>query len=193
MTALLVGLLVSLAGLTYQKYPTPPKVARSRNMDAIFWFVVGTLRECETAIDGLVRELRRSGFDHKKLPGWPQIEELHRFSKHKLSRMLRNGVAFHVDEEASLKGLQAMATETTPSWLLAEGDVDQGKATMETSRVVVGMAPLLKGLDLDEADAEAFISASFKQLPLSIALQHAFLDVLKSKNLAVEGHRRSGA
>jgi hypothetical protein len=171
--------LLSFAYMTTQTHSLD-SATFSRNLDMVVWFTAGTLREFEHAIDGLVQELRAAQIPHAQLPGWSDVQILHRWSKERLPQNIRNSIAFHVDKEPMLKGVRALA-QSSERWVFAKGD----DATAGRTHLDFGRLPLLKGLSL--CIDEQFIREvrNFKA-SVPAAFQQMFVGVLEYKGLRLQ-------
>ena len=128
---------------TSEQHHGRDSVAYTRDLNALVWFTVGTLRELARAIRHLRSALARCGrLDPESAP-WVALRTLEERWENNQYRRMRDQAAFHVDEEVIERGLNELVDDDDVT--LAEGD---GPRHVD-SRLTLGFLALHNGLDLD--------------------------------------------
>ena len=78
----------------------------ARDLLAMLWFTIGTLRELALALKDLRSALKKRGLLDSGSAPWVTLSDLEkRWDRDKLFRKMRNVAAFHIDKETINKGL----------------------------------------------------------------------------------------
>ena len=156
-------------------------VVFGRDLIAMVWFTVGTLRELGQALKDLRSALEKRGLLDSGSDPWVTLRELEaRWDKDKFFRKMRNVAAFHIDKKIIDAGLTNMLKDSgvVP---LVEGD---GRKNIR-SQMPVGTLVLHKGLwgsSLD--DYGEFISIVGKDSDrASLAIQRAFIQACEKAGI----------
>lgn len=128
---------------TSEQYHGRDSVAYARDLNALVWFTVGTLRELACAIQHLRSALAKCGRLDPQSPPWVTLRDLEQRWENDVYRRMRNQVAFHVDEEVIERGLNELVEDDDVT--LAEG---YGPRHVD-SRLTLGFLSLHNGLHLD--------------------------------------------
>ena len=94
----------------------------SRDLIAMVWFTIGTLREPALALKDLRSALKKRGLLDSGSAPWVTLREIEaRWDRNKFYRDLRNRAVFHIDKEIINAGLTNMLKDSgvVP---FAEGD-----------------------------------------------------------------------
>jgi hypothetical protein len=138
--------LTSLASFAYcsEQHHGRQSVAFERDLLAMVWFTIGTLRELARTINALRGALAKKGILDAKSEPWVQLRELeNRWDRDEFFRKKRDIAAFHVDEDVINKGLDELSKERD-----VDLSVGQGKKTVET-HFTLGDTALFNGLGMD--------------------------------------------
>ena len=125
-----------------EKLNDKDSVVFSRDLIAMVWFTIGTLRELALALKDLRSALKKRGLLDSGSAPWVTLREIEaRWDRNKFYRDLRNRAAFHIDKEIINAGLTNMLKDSgvVP---FAEGD---GRKNIR-SQISVGMLVLHAGL-----------------------------------------------
>ena len=155
-----------------------------RDLLAMVWFTIGTLRELGSALRDLRSALaQRKLLDSDSAP-WVTLRELEaRWDRDKFFRKMRNVAAFHIDKKIIDAGLTNMLKDSgvVP---LAEGD--EGKKNI-SSRMSVGTLALHAGLwpELKDLDAygEIIRTISKDNAEVGLAIQTAFIQACEKAGI----------
>ena len=129
---------------TSREYHGMGSVPHQRDISAMVWFSIGTLRELSRAISDLRKALAKSKLVNFEDQPWVQLNEVEkRWRKGKYTK-LRDLGAFHVDKNIIDKGLDELVKEES----VTLADIDQRKVN---GRLWLGYLALLNGLGLDHA------------------------------------------
>ena len=159
-------------------------VVFGRDLIAMVWFTIGTLRELAKALKDLRSALEKRGLLDSGSAPWAILSELEeRWDRDKFFIKMRNGGAFHIDKKIIEDGLTEMLKDSGVV-LLAEGD---GRKNFR-SQMPVGTLVLHAGLwgsSLDEYGE--FISIVGKDSDrASLAIQKAFIQACEKAGIPVQ-------
>lgn len=151
----------------------------SRNLQTVFWFAVGTLRELARAIRALRSALAKSGMLDPKSEPWRALGAAEaRWEGNPFYRDIRNKVAFHVDPEVINKGLIAMEAEGKAILCEAEG------TELDQLSMCLGPEALFNGLGKSRADFVQFIKTVSEDHGISSTIQEAFILALETSGIS---------
>ena len=159
-------------------------VVFARDLIAMGWFTIGTLRELAKALKDLRSAMEKRGLLDSGSAPWVTLRELEeRWDRDKLFLKMRNVGAFHIDKKIIEDGLTEMLKDSgvVP---LAEGDGRKNNR----SQMPVGTLALHAGLwgsSLD--DYGEFISIVGKDNDrASLAIQRAFIQACEKAGIPVQ-------
>ena len=155
-------------------------VVFSRDLIAMVWFTIGTLRELAKALKDLRSALKKRGLLDSGSAPWVTLCELEaRWDRDEFFRKMRNVAAFHIDKKIINAGLTNMLKDSgvVP---LAEGD---GRKNIR-SQMSVGTLVLHAGLWSSLDDYGEFIRIVGKDHDLaSEAIQMAFIQACEKAGI----------
>jgi hypothetical protein len=147
--------------------------AHTRNLQAMFWFVAGTLRELALAVRGLRSQLAKRGLLGALGSSWQDVLKVEEWEDCPDRRELRNRVSFHVDVDLVRAGLDQLAAGGTPV-IVAAGDGPEAFRT----HLPLGLSAVIQGLALPASDLEPLFRSAAEHHGVSIALQRTFMEVV---------------
>ena len=158
-------------------------IAFGRDLLAMVWFTIGTLRELALALQALRSALKKRGLLDSGSAPWVTLRELEeRWEGNEFFRRKRDVAAFHVDERVIDDGLTEMFKDSGVV-TLAEGE---GKKAVK-SQLPAGMLALHNGLGLSLEGYGDFIRVvSEDHGEASEAIQMAFVQACEAVGIPFE-------
>ena len=151
-------------------------IAYARDLNAMVWFSVGTLRELAHSIQSLRRALDERGLHDPESAPWVVLSALE--NRWQFYKKMRDTVAFHVDAEVVSKGLDKVITE--PNVMVCEGE---GQKNVK-SRLTLGYLALHNGVEWDLREALEIVRDD--HLQAGPAIQKAFARAAKQAGVPVQ-------
>jgi hypothetical protein len=146
----------SFAGVS-RAYYGENSVPFGRDLHAVVWFTIGTLRELALSLRDLRSALVKRGIFNKDSGPWVQFRKLEdRWDGDELFRTMRDKAAFHVDRGLIASGLQTLAREVRDLELShGEGPKRVGSSfTLGSSVMHNGIRWELRGSDTANVTAD---------------------------------------
>ena len=164
---------------TSEQHHGGESVAYVRDLNALVWFTVGTLRELARAIRCLRSALAKQKLLDPKSDPWIRLSDLEkRWEDNEFYRKKRDFGAFHVDRKIIDKGLNELVDEETVT--LAEGQGDK----LVDSRLVLGFLALHNGLDMGLDQHRQFLEVvKADHVVANRAIQSAFILASEAKGI----------
>lgn len=159
-----------------REYNGESSIVYARDLQTIFWFAVGTLRELALSIKDLHNALSKEKILDINSNPWKYLSDLEkRWNNDPFLRDKRNKVSFHIDSNVIKVGLKLM--ESYKKVILFEG---QGENTGQMS-LCLGINALQ---EYYHQDFESFVKIFLKdQSSVSTNLQEALIMVLRTKGI----------
>ena len=159
---------------TSRKYHGTGSVPHQRDISAMVWFSIGTLRELSRAIFDLRKALVDSKLVDFKDKTWMQLSDFEKRWREGPYKNMRNLGAFHVDENIINKGLDELVKEES----VTLADVDRRNVN---SRLWLGYLALLNGLELNRETYGELLDLVMADHAFVIeAIPHAFILATKA-------------
>jgi hypothetical protein len=154
-------------------------VAFGRDLHAMVWFTIGTLREFAAAIRDLRSALAKRNILQADSAPWVALREVERrWEDDDFFRRMRDRAAFHVDREIIDRGLDE---------LVKERDVDlcQGQGPKSSSSsLTLGLLAMHNGLGMDLEAYGAFLERVTDDHGIGHAVQEAFVLAARAVGIA---------
>ena len=170
--------LTSINSCTFvsEQYHGRDSTAYGRDLTAMIWFTIGTLRELAHAIRDTRSALAKRGWLEAESSHWAALRKIeNRWENDAFFRTKRDVAAFHVDKELIDRGLDELVKEDVID--LATG---QGAKNVE-STLSLGALALFHGLELSLEDYGAFVGEVTDDHALvAEAVQTAFLHAVQA-------------
>lgn len=146
-------------------------IAYTRDLDAMVWFSIGTLRELAHSVGSLRTSLHKHDLLDPESDPWVELDRFEkRVRSHNLYQTVRNKVSFHVDDGVIGKGIEALVQEQEVT--LSEG---VGANNVKSS-LLLGRLALHRGLGWDLKEYREFLEVVLvDHLGIGRAVQHLFL------------------
>jgi hypothetical protein len=159
-------------------------VAATRNLHTMVWFAAGTLREYAKAIQKLRASLARAGLLEPDTEQWQKLREIEdRWHQQAYYRDFRNRVAFHVDYDNIVDGLDALG-EVGEAVTVCLGDNSQ--EGQESHWYRVGIESLIRGLGMPLEEFEPLFQQIAEDLSVNEHLFDVFRRAVQQKGIRVD-------
>lgn len=163
---------------TSGEYHGVDSVAHQRDLSAMVWYSIGTLRELARAIFDLRKALVDSQLVDLKDETWVQLNEIEKRWRDGTYKNMRNLGAFHVDKDVIDKGLDELVKEKS----VTLADVDQKGVN---GRLWLGYLALLNGLGLNNATHRELLDLVMADHAVATdAIHHAFILATKAAGVS---------
>lgn len=147
--------------------------AHARNLQAMFWFAVGTLRELALAVQHLRSQLAKRGLLQRLGPSWEGVVSVETWDTSEVHRRLRDKLAFHADGPIIRAGLEGLVTDGAVV-VVAVGD---GPEAFKL-HLNLGLEAAMRGLAIEQSEMAPIIKTASEHQQVSGALQQVFREVL---------------
>lgn len=155
-------------------------VAFQRDLQTMVWFTVGTLRELALAIRDLRSALAKRNRFNSDAPEWITLRGVEqRWEDDPFYRNLRNLVAFHVDQEQTERGLDALCGRN--GVVLVHGSSSKQRDT----QLVIGLEALSMGWDISLDGLDRFMQAVGEDQGIGAAIQQAFMSACRDAGVEI--------
>ena len=150
-------------------------IAYSRDLDAMVWFSIGTLRELTRSVGALRTSLERHDLLDPESEPWIKLNSFEkRWRRDRRYTKIRNKVSFHLDEDVICSGIEELLQEKHV--VLSEGVGDK----YVNSRLSLGYMALHRGLGWNLEEYRHFLEVvKTDHLAVGRAVQEAFVLAVK--------------
>ncbi len=157
-------------------------IAYTRDLDAMAWFSIGTLRELARSVGALRSSLKKRDLLDPKSSPWIELNSFEkRWRRDDRYRRVRNKVSFHLDEDVIGSGMEELLQEQHV--VLSEGVGEK----YVNSRLSLGYLALHRGLGWNLEEYRKFLEVvKTDHLAVGRAVQEAFVLAVKTAGVACD-------